>query len=834
MNTIRYLFRLVSLHHLRHHPLRTLLALLGMILGSAMLFTGLAGLPASESAFSGGVSILTGRAQLDVRGDKLESGLLTAIRQTEGVSAAAPVVTGGSLILGQNELVVVWGIDPAVERQVRDYNVSRGNFLAARGEILLSAAYATEKGFAPGQSINLIGTGGLYKFTLVGTLQSGGVTDLNGGDVVMLHYEDALALQGTNRLSYVSILAKADLNGVTTRLRAALPDSLKVNTPDMGNQKPASWFVARMLSLFTAMLPALLGVMFIFEALTASVTQRRYEIGLLRALGVTRGGIRWLFLAEAGILGVIGSIPGELLGNAIMRATSERTTVNGLSYQIAIDVPVWVPILAFLMGTGFAMLAGLRPASRAALVDPIEAMARPRMDTGTMRFGAVRIIIGIGILGLGYLARRAFDNTTMASSMPILSVLLVAASLILLFPPLLVTLGRLLTGPMHRIFGTGGLLAAESFAKRPRRLVATGIMVVLVTWLFALGSGADQGISRYLDEYVTGEYPADLVMAGAGMSPLAPLASIPADVVTEVTARPAVAQVARERTISLPHNSHTYTVRALDVAAFRSMGGRIPWEFGDESTAYARLQNTEKPALLASGYDALTDGLLRPGALVKLDTPGGPVEFEVVGTVFSPTGTATSTGLLILDWSLYRRLWKDEQVSRLLLKLAPGADIQAERRDLLRRYALRGVVVADQATIRAVAGNTIMTFSAILLLLLPFMMLGIANTLFIAVLDRRREVGVLRAVGTLRRHITASVILEALILLGMACLFAVPIAFYNIDLMLFDRIVGVRIMPDLLGIMQTITCILIAGALAAYLPARRAGHTDILEALRYE
>jgi putative ABC transport system permease protein len=287
--------------------------------------------------------------------------------------------------------------------------------------------------------------------------------------------------------------------------------------------------------------------------------------------------------------------------------------------------------------------------------------------------------------------------------------------------------------------------------------------------------------------------------------------------------------VVPERYAEIAYAGDAYTIRALDIAGFQAMGGQLLLESGDPEAVYAQLRNHDHPSLLAGGFEALGAGLKQVGRIITLDAHDGPAAFEVVGVL---RGTADPT--LVMDWTLYAQLWQDARVDRLLLTLQPEAGVQAERRDLLARYASQGVMVADRDQMRALMGNPSDSYGILGYLMMPFMVLGIANTLFIAVLDRRRETGMLRAVGTLRRHIVGSIILEALLLIGLACLVAIPAAYYVVDMMLFERITGVPISPTPSAIVITVVLVLAAGAVSAFIPARRAGRIDVLAALRHE
>jgi len=213
------------------------------------------------------------------------------------------------------------------------------------------------------------------------------------------------------------------------------------------------------------------------------------------------------------------------------------------------------------------------------------------------------------------------------------------------------------------------------------------------------------------------------------------------------------------------------------------------------------------------------------------------VEFEIAGVVnFQPetSSAAGSAAFFVIDRPLYLKLWGDGRVDRMRLALAPGADPAAVRRDLLRSFAEAGILAVDHSALRAAAKSPGFAFGAMAYGLLPFMMLGIANTLFIAVLDRRREIGLLRALGVLRGQIAASIVLEVLIVIGISCLVGIPAAYYMVDVMLYGRIVGVPIRPDTAGLVIVAAGTLMAGILAAYLPARQAARLDVLDALHYE
>jgi putative ABC transport system permease protein len=836
------LFRLISLYYIRRHLLRTVLLLSVLTFGVAYMFVGFAGIPIGERAIARGLDLAAGKAQAVVspgqgREAEITERDLQTVRGTEGVAIAAPLVRGGGLILNQKELLMIWGVDPAVERAVREYIIAQGDFITQPGQILLTQAYAGEKGYAVGQQLSLAGPGGVFPFTLVGTLEAGGIGSLNGGDLVVLDYADACKLTGNDTISSIAVVPASgqDAGSLIRRLQSGLSDAVEVNPP-LGFKRTPTEAVAQILGINLDLIIVMIGALMITGALASSIAQRRAEIGVLRALGMTRAEVRNLFLGESAFIGIIGSLIGVLLGYPVVNAATPWSSTGRLNAPADMTVPGWVAPLVFAAGAGIVILASVVPARQAARLDPVDAILRPRVDAGTARFSRFQVIAGPALLAGAGILRLLVDNTGLAMIMPAVSEMFILVGGCLLFGPLLVALSRRLPPLAGRLFGTPGLLAAESLAKRPRHMISTAVVAFGSLWFFSIGISVDNSTDRFFDRWVEAQNAWDLTATGPGTNANRTLAGIPANIIREITARPAVAAAVGERLAATRYRQQEYILWAIDIEPFRRQGGRLLFEGGDEPAAYARLTDPEHPALLVGGFQALLDGLKQVGRTVTLDTPGGPVAFEIAGVLlFHPEASpAEASPFFVIDRPLYRQLWADDRVDRLLLALAPDADLPAVRRDLLARYAAGGILVADNAELREITDNPGISFKSIAFGLLPFMMLGIANTLFIAVLDRRREIGMLRALGVLRRQIAGSIILEILIVLGAACLAAIPAAYYALDAILYSRITGVPITFEAAALATIVAVTLAAGILAAYIPARQASRIDILDALHYE
>jgi len=189
---------------------------------------------------------------------------------------------------------------------------------------------------------------------------------------------------------------------------------------------------------------------------------------------------------------------------------------------------------------------------------------------------------------------------------------------------------------------------------------------------------------------------------------------------------------------------------------------------------------------------------------------------------------------------VYRDAWRDRRVDRLLVKLKPGVDAQAERRAIQEDYAGAGIVVISPAQLSAALSESIRSISVtsqvLSTLLAATLVLGMANTMTIVVLDRRREAGMLRAVGLFGRQIAASLVLETVLLMAIAGALAVPMGIVNnyVNTLTMQNLFALRFVLSPDEVLKILGLGLAAAALAAFVPARQAGRVDVLEALRYE
>ncbi len=848
---LRELVRMMNLRHLRRQKLRAVLALFGVVMGvSSFIFA-----PTLASSIHASLKLttsdLSGNAVIEIQSAQngFDADLLTRAQAVAGVKAAIPFSSSGGLIAGQSELLVFFGIDPATDRMVRTYHIAQGEFLRGPGEVLLSEPYAREKGLSIGQQIGLISAGGLRQLIIVGTLSGDeGIARLNGGDSLVIGLDDALALRGARTLDTISILALdgTDADTLVKSLQAALPSSVVVKKT-AENVKDASIFafVVDAITLVIGLMMMGFGSMLIYNTMAVSVAQRRAEIGLLRALGMDRGDVVRLFTVEAAILGAIGSFLGVFIGYLLVSIGSQLPVIPQLTQanvaysEAAITVPTWLVPVAFLIGIIIPTFAGYWPSRGAARVDPVESLVQIRSEIGSSRIPWRQLVAALALVAVMLIVRYTYRGDLISFVLIAnASVLLTFLVIALAYPSVLIASGRVLPQVMYRLFGTTGLMAADNVTRRTRRMLPTGLLVALTIAMFTVISESNFGYSSAIDEWNQGENLGDLTLVGAGRDPFNPLFPIPSQVVEGVKRRPDVAGVVPERLLATKQNGLQLIVRATDISAFRALGGRFSWNRGDEAAAYDRLLDTDHPAVLvstnalsaANGWDA--------DATLTVDTPQGPIQFGIAGTYLGRIESDRVT--VVMHRTLFDRFWNDSQVDRLSIKLKPGADVQAVRRDLLRQVALNGVLVYANEEVKAAFAKTTNSISTVSSFMTPLLWIilisGLGSTIFVQVLDRRREIGMLRALGALPHQIVLSILLEAVLLVLIGAVVGLPgAALINVlQQMAMQQIMGLRFSLNLPEVTVYALLILLAAIVAAFIPARSAGKVEILDALHYE
>jgi putative ABC transport system permease protein len=848
------LLRLISWPYVKKHLFRCILTTTGIVLGVAV-FVGMH--TANQSvlyAFNKTVDRIAGSTQLQITAGEtgFDEDVLEKAQANPGVRVAVPVIeaTVQTGIPGQGNLLVL-GVDMTGDRSLRDYDLENGEedvvddplvFLAQPDSIIVSQQFSERTGLKRDQKITMRTMAGPKQFTIRGIMKSGGLASAFGGSLAIMDVYAAQMVFGRGRRFDRIDMAVADgakVEDVRAALQKTLGPGLQVDTPSArGQQFEALAQIYSMTGTVTSMFALFIGLFLIYNTFAIAVTQRRSEIGLLRALGATRGQVKRLFLLESGIAGVAGSLAGIAVGMLIARwmaayVSSFVGEVYGVA-QRAEEVSADPRLLAFAMTLGVltSLIAAWLPARDAASVDAVKALQKGRMQVisvGENRLrrwlSVVLLVTATGCVFLGH--NRIFFYT---------GYMLSIFGALLLMPSLCDWLTRLLRPALKLIRPVEGALAADSLLQAPRRtsgtVAALSLSIALVVGLGGIAKSSYDVIIKWTanalnpDFFVTGSQS----LTDRNFR-------FPSELGGEIRQVPGVAEVQSVRTARIIYHDTPVMVVATDA---EQLARRVQVKVieGERATMYARAKKGE--GVVVSDNFALLQRL-RAGDTLEILSPTGVVRLPVLGIV---QDFSDQNGTILIDRELFKKYWHDDTINVFRVYLAPGADAAGVRQELLTRfgertrlYVLTNKEVKDfivHVTDQWFGLTYVQIFVAVLVAIL-----GIVNTLTVSIADRRRELGVLQAVGGLRSQIRHTIWMEAVTIgmLGLMVGFVMGAVHLYFILEVAKRdLAGMRLdyrYPWEIALLL-IPVMLSAALLSGAGPAEGAVRGSLVEALEYE
>ncbi|MEO7069610.1 MAG: FtsX-like permease family protein [Nostocoides sp.] len=710
-----------------------------------------------------------------------------------------------------------------------------GRWPTRSGEVVLDDATATTSGYLVGETVNLVTAGAQprVRATLVGTMTYGG-GGLVGASIALFDTETAqqLYLGGKDEFTDLWVTARSGVSqaDLRTQVVKALPTGYAVQTGDAAAKAQASdiqqalGFITTFLLVFAG-IALVVGSFLIVNTFSILVAQRSRELALFRALGAGRAQVARSVLFEAGIVGLVGSTLG--LGLGFVLAVGIKTLFATFGLDLSGSSLVFEPrtvLAAYGVGMVVTLVAAYLPARRAGRVAPVAAM-RDDVEVGesSLRrrviFGAGLAVIGAAALGTGLFADMSKPMWFIGGG--IFGVVLgVAMTSPLVGRPVIAALGAL----YGRAFGTVGRMAEQNAIRNPRRTAATAsalmIGVTLVSMMTVLGASAKSSVDKAIGQ----EFAGDFVVSNAIGMPFS--STITKDVAT-VSGVQTVAPV-RWYGATAGTDKDAF-IAAVDPA---TLTGVLPVSMMAGSLAALR-----DGALLVEGKTAAeqhlavgqTLTLVRDGHTEKLVVAGTYTSNAVITSPYLTTvGTATALGVAGQDTAAY-------------VKIAPGASRLAVEQALDKTLAdLPLVTVKDQAAYaaeqRAPIDQMLMMIYALLGLAIVIAVLGIVNTLGLSVIERTREIGLLRAIGLSRKQLRRMLALEstAIALLGASLGIILGVAFgIALQRALASNGIDTLTLPWQ-NLVLFLAIAAVVGVLAALWPGRRAARLDVLRALSQE
>lgn len=718
---------------------------------------------------------------------------------------------------------------------VEPSRLTSGRWPTADGEVALDAVTARNAGYHLGEQVRFVSAGSEATFegTLVGIHEPVGGGSLMGASVTVMDTASAQRLyqQGADTFTDIWVTAEKGTSQMELRRQVAkvLPDGFEAVTGDWLSDEMAGEiqrglsFITTFLLVFAAV-SLVVGTFLIINTFSILVAQRSRELALFRAIGASRRQVSRSVLFEALVVGLIGSTVGLAAGFGLAQLIKVLFASFGLDISGATLVlhPRTV-LAAYGVGLLVTMLAAYLPARRAGLVPPIAAMR----DDAVLREGALRRRVAVGLTLALAGGAAMWTGLALVSSGNlrwigggILGVLIgVALISPLVGRPLVLGIGWF----YRRAFGVVGTMATENSLRNPRRTAATAsalmIGVALVTLMSIFGSSAKASI----DEIIARDVTADYVVSNAIGQPFSP------QVAEQVREVPGVQAVAVERWSPVDAGGERVVAQGVDPGAVASMT-TVRTTAGD----FADLV----PGTVSVSKDVAEKKKLAVGSTVELAHQGQARSFRVVAV---HDGRAVVGGQYTLTLADFDALGIPAQDSMVYVKADPAATPGSVLTALEATVADNPLVtVKDQAALagemRKPIDQMLTIIYALLGLAVVIAVLGIVNTLALSVIERTREIGLLRAVGLSRRQLRSMLRQESVViaLLGSALGVLLGLGFgVAIQRALADDGFDQLVVPfGQLGIFLALA--LVVGVLASIWPGRRAAKVDILRAIATE
>jgi putative ABC transport system permease protein len=843
------MFRL-SLRNIVAHKLRFFITTLAVVIGVGFvvgslvvtdtlnrsvdqLFTDInSGVDVSVRAESSlGADQTTTRAQVP-------ASLLATVRAIPGVAAAEGSTTGYAQLLdlhgrpvtttGAPFLGVSWGHEDAL----RPGTLDRGRAPLGTREVVIDRGTAVDYGFTVGDRATvLLADGTRPEVAIVGIFTFGDANNLLGARLTAFDVDVAPAVLG-NAGMYdsidVAVAAGQDPATVTGRLQDVLPAGFESVT---GTQvaKESSDAMSSLMGIFQNVLLGFAGIalfvsaFFINNTFAIVVGQRTRQLALLRSLGATPAQITRSVLAEALAVGLFASAAGIGFGLGIAVALQRllRAAGFGLPDQ-ALVLAARSVVAAFVVGVGVTLVASLAPARRASTVPPVEGMTEGFVQIGWSR--RRRICVGTGLASAG--AALVTAGLFSAHTTTLVVGLLAAGSLSLfigvavLSPVVAVPAAGAVGGLLAPVFRSVGRLAHGNAVRNPERTAKTAsalmIGLALVTTVSIVGTSMKKTFAASLDRTVS----ADLVLSTTGRSGFSPALT------AQLAALPQIHSASGIRVNTFLVEGHRRELAAVDTAALASL---IDIKVRSGSLAGLRADG------IFVHQDSARDLGIHVGDRVSVDFATGPQQLVVAGTF----ADATYVGNYLIDLGLFARAYPRSDLDLMAFaSVATTSDAAAARtavEGMLAQYPQ--VRIQDRAEFEAAGSarfdSILLAIDALLGLALFIALLGIANTLALSVLERTREIGLMRAVGMLRRQAREMVVLESAMisvfgaLLGIVVGLALGVA---VTTAMPSSVISTTAVPTgtlaiIVGLAAT------CGIAAGLVPARRAARLDVLRAM---
>jgi putative ABC transport system permease protein len=760
-------------------------------------------------------------------GHPLDAGLIDTIHKVDGVDQAVIQVSGYAQIVDKAGKAVgkfnpgVRGMNWVTVPELNPFTIATGRAPAGPDEIATDQHYAKEAGLQVGDATTVLSKGEPRPVTLVGTVRFGNADRLGAYSVVL--FDDVTAeavLNAPGQIDAIAVTARPGVSpdALVARLAPVVGASNQVisgATLTKEHQDHLKKDISQFSTFLTifALIAVFVGAFIINNTFSIIVSQRTKEMALLRAVGATGRQVRSAVLAEAAVTGVVASAVGLFAGMGVAEG------IKALMAALGVKIPIGTMIItsatvatSMIVGVVVTIASAVMPARRASKVPPIAALRDIAQDRSAV--SKRRIIIGTSstVVAVATLLMGLNAGNAKVVGLGALGLFLAVS---VLGPVLARPVAAVLGSPITRFRGTAGVIARQNAMRNPKRTARTaaslmiGVALVGFLSIFASSIKASGAGAIRTDYHGTVVVDSGALDGTGGLSP---------SLAANLAKQPGVHAVSTQRTTAVEINGNPAFLNAYDTSTLGTLFNLGHIE-GD-----------------------LT-GLGADGIAVKAGTGPDAPHLGDTRTITFPTGTSTFTVRAIYDHGA--GFFGDRFVAlaafeaNLATQLDARVYVDADNISVIDEAAAgypTAKVLTTEAFITQQSGNldAILTLMyALLGLAVLIALLGIANTLALSIHERKRELGLLRAVGMSRAQVRSSVRWESAIIAlfgtGLGLAIGAFLGWAMVHTLAGQGLDQLVIPGRTLAIVTAIATL--AGVGASLLPARRAARIDILKAV---
>ncbi|GGT68469.1 ABC transporter permease [Actinomadura citrea] len=759
---------------------------------------------------------------------QIDASVLDGVRQVKGVANAEPTIEGSGQLLAKDGTVIPsrgprtagnWKTDP----KLNPYRLAEGRAPRAPDEVVIDRMFADEGHLKVGDRTAVL-TPEKVSVTVVGISMFGDEEAFGETSFTAFSLDGARrhVAKGADRISGVAVRAEdgVDQAELASRVRPVLPAGVQALTKKAQVEEGMSLVQNGFLRVFRTVLAAFGGVALLVAAFSIhntfaiTMAQRTRESALLRALGAGRRQVVTIVGFEALVIGAAATLAGLAGGlgfAALLRELFIRFRI-GIALE-GLTIAATTFMIAVPVGLLVTLAAALGPALKASRVPPLAALREVAAETS--RPSETRLIVG-GVFAAVAVGTVSFGAVTGQMAMAAAGAVMTVVSMVVLGPVAARPVAALLGGPAARLRGVPGALARDNATRSPARtagaatalMIGVGVVTLMTVFLGSLRASLEDGVA--------GSFKGPIVV-DAGTNETGGFAT---SLVREAAELPQVGDVAGMGTGGMRVNGEPSTVSVADPSSLRRVL--------DLDVTQGGLNDA---GTFAVSKKAADDNGWRVGTAVGVRFADGASQKLTVGAVY---GNTDMTGDYLVPRSVWDAHTRQPLDTRAFVELKPGASVASARQALTalaKPYGAPAVESRDEfvaAQTEEMAGFISVVYG-MLILAIVVALLGIANTLSLAVHERTRELGLLRAVGATRPQIRSMVRWESVIValfgtgggLGLGVFLGWGLG----------AALGNPFAPPAAQVAVIAGVGAVAGALAAIRPARRAARLAILSAI---